>query len=68
MNYSIVLEQEADGRWIAEIENLPGVLCYGNTKEQAIARVQALALRVEADKLDHGERTSFETGIFFKAA
>ena len=47
--------QEADGRWIAEIEALPGVLAYGSTVEEAIARVQALALRVPADRLEHGE-------------
>lgn len=51
----IELEQEADGRWIAEIAALPGVLAYGETREQAIASVEALALRVLADRLEHGE-------------
>ncbi len=48
-------EREADGRWIAEVPELPGVLVYAQTREQAIRRVEALALRVIADRLDHGE-------------
>lgn len=55
MSFSIVLEQEEDGRWLAEIPELPGVLTYGQTRAEAIARVQALALRVLADRLEHGE-------------
>ncbi len=51
----IEIEREEDGRWIAEVSNLPGVLAYGRTKEEAIAKVEALALRVIADRLDHGE-------------
>jgi predicted RNase H-like HicB family nuclease len=51
----IELEREEDGRWIAEVPSLPGVMTYGMTREQAIARVEALALRVLADRLDHGE-------------
>ena len=68
MDYTIELELENDGRWIAEVINLPGVLAYGQTREEAIAKAQALALRVEAEKLEHGERSFFETGIFFNAA
>jgi predicted RNase H-like HicB family nuclease len=48
-------EREEDGRWIAEISDLPGVITYGRTKEEAIARAKALALRVLADRLEHGE-------------
>jgi predicted RNase H-like HicB family nuclease len=48
MNYTIELEQEADGRWLAEVINLPGVLTYGSTRDEAISKAQALALRVEA--------------------
>jgi len=48
-------EQEQDGRWIAEIPELSGVMVYGGTREEAITRVEALALRVIADRLDHGE-------------
>ena len=44
-----------DGRWIADVPDLPGVMAYGQTREDAISRVQALALRVLADRLDHGE-------------
>ncbi len=49
MNYTIELER--DGRWIAEVINLPGVLAYGSTREEAIAKAQALALRVEAESV-----------------
>jgi predicted RNase H-like HicB family nuclease len=53
--FQIELEQEEDGRWIAEVPDLPGVLAYGSTREEAMAAVQALALRVLADRLEHGE-------------
>ncbi len=55
MNLRIEIEREDDGRWIAEVPELPGVLVYGQTREEAISRVQALALRVIADRLDYGE-------------
>jgi predicted RNase H-like HicB family nuclease len=48
-------DREEDGRWIAEVPELPGVLMYGQTREEAVKRVEALALRVIADRLDHGE-------------
>lgn len=51
----IEIEREDDGRWIAEVPDLSGVMVYGETREEAIARVQSLALRVIADRLDHGE-------------
>jgi len=51
----IEVELEEDGRWIAEVTDLPGVMVYGQTREEAIARVEALALRVIADRLEHGE-------------
>ncbi len=51
----IDIEKEEDGRWIAEVSDLPGVLSYGKTREEAIAKVEALALRVIADRIDHGE-------------
>lgn len=50
MDLSIELEQEDDGRWIAEVTNLPGVLVYGQSQEDAVVRVKALALRVLADR------------------
>ncbi len=51
----IEIEKEDDGRWIAGVCDLPGVLAYGKTREDAIAKVEALALRVIADRIDHGE-------------
>ena len=51
----IEIDREEDGRWIAEVPDLPGVLAYGKTREEAIAKAEALALRVIADRLDHGE-------------
>lgn len=56
--FQIELEQEEDGRWIAEVSDLSGVLAYGSTREEALAAVQALALRVLADRLEHGEAVS----------
>ncbi len=58
ITFSVDLEQEEDGRWIGEIPQLPGVLAYGATREEARARVQALALRVVADRLENGESES----------
>jgi len=66
--FSIELEQEIDGRWIAEVAELPGVLAYGATQDQAIAQVQALALRVVADRLEHGEAGREFLDISFAAA
>ena len=57
MNLTIEIEQEEDGRFIAEVIDFPGVLAYGQIREEAVARVQALALRVLAEKLEHGEVT-----------
>jgi len=51
----IEIEREEDGRWIADVPDLPGVISYGQTKVEAIANVEALALRILADRLDHGE-------------
>ena len=55
MKYKIELEQETDGRWIAEIEVLSGAMVYGDTREQAIKNVEVLALRILADRLEYGE-------------
>jgi len=57
MNFIVELEKEEDGRWIAEVVEIPGALAYGRTQAEAMARVEALALRVVADRLDHGEIT-----------
>ena len=53
--YRVETEQEDDGRWIAEVPELPGVLTYGSTREEAVRRAQALSLRVLAERLEHGE-------------
>ncbi|HQU42021.1 MAG: HicB family protein [Planctomycetia bacterium 21-64-5] len=55
MRLAIEIEQEDDGRWIAEVPAIPGALTYGNSRDEAIGRVQALSLRVLADRLEHGE-------------
>ncbi len=68
MTFSIEIEREADGRWIAEVPDLPGVLAYGSSEREAKAKVQALALRVVADRLEHGEANSDFTTISFAAA
>lgn len=52
MDFEIVFDHEEDGRWIAEIESLPGVLAYGTTKTEAQSKVEALALRVIADRIE----------------
>lgn len=52
---NVEIELEDDGRWIAEVPDLPGVMMYGGTREEALAKVEALALRVIADRIDHGE-------------
>jgi predicted RNase H-like HicB family nuclease len=66
--FKVETEQEADGRWIAEVSDLPGALVYGGSEDEAIAKVQALALRVVADRLEHGEAGREYLSISFKAA
>ena len=66
--FAIELEQEQDGRWIAEVLELPGVMTYGSSPDQAIAKVQALALRVVAEQLEHGEAGPQFVNITFDAA
>ncbi|MHC4471375.1 MAG: type II toxin-antitoxin system HicB family antitoxin [Planctomycetota bacterium] len=68
MRFRIEVEQETDGRWIAEVIELPGVMAYGATPEEATARVQALALRTVADRLEHDEAGSEFLSITFNAA
>ena len=64
----IEIEIEEDGRWIAEIPDLPGALVYGITREEAISKVEALALRILADRLEHGERVTDLEELFKVAA
>jgi predicted RNase H-like HicB family nuclease len=68
MIFKVEIEQEQDGRWLAEVVELPGVMAYGGTPEEARARVQALALRVVADRLEHGEAGPDLVSISFAAA
>lgn len=68
MNFTVESEQETDGRWLAEVLELPGVLAYGQTSAEASAKAQALALRVVADRLEHGEATHDLVTISFEAA
>ncbi len=63
----IELEQEQDGRWLAEVPALPGVLVYGATREEAVARVEALALRALAERLEHGEAVPSLAALFAAA-
>lgn len=58
MTFQITTEQEADGRWLAEVSVLPGVLAYDTTETDAVTKVQAFALRVLAERLEHGEAVS----------
>jgi predicted RNase H-like HicB family nuclease len=68
MRFTIEVERETDGRWLAEVLELPGALAYGKTPVEAKTKTQALALRVLADRLEHGEAGSDVTNITFAAA
>jgi predicted RNase H-like HicB family nuclease len=68
MHLSIETELEDDGRWIAEVPQLPGVLVYGSTEEEAAAKAEILALRVLAERLDHGEIKRVEISISLAVA
>ena len=67
MKLTIEIDREDDGRWIGEVMELPGVLTYGQTREEAISRVQALALRVLADRIEHGEEVPEVVQDFLEA-
>lgn len=64
----IEIEQEVDGRWIADVVDLAGVMAYGHTRADAIAKAKALALRVLADRLEHGESIPDLADVFQVAA
>jgi len=68
MNYRLEIEQEADGRWLAEVVDLAGVMAYGDSAEQAMAKAEALALRVLADRLEHGEARATDIQILLPVA
>jgi len=66
--FSVEIEREDDGRWLAEVPNLAGVMCYGADRDEAVARVQALALRVIAERLEHREAPAEFLNVTFHAA
>ena len=68
MTFTVETEQETDGRWIAEIAQIPGALAYGSTRDEAIARVEALGLRVLAERIEQGETSPEMEKVFTVAA
>ena len=68
MDFNIECEREEDGRWLAEVPQLPGVLAYGSSPDEAMARTEALALRVLAERLEHGESRAHSINISVAAA
>lgn len=68
MQLSIEIDREEDGRWLTEVPELPGVLAYGQSREEAILRVQVLALRVLADRMEQGEALPEAAQVFSVAA
>ena len=55
MKFTVETEQEADGRWIAEVPRIPGAMAYGSSRQEAVARVESLGLRVLAERIEKGE-------------
>jgi predicted RNase H-like HicB family nuclease len=68
MRFTVETEREKDGRWIAEVSALPGAMAYGATRDEAIAHAQALALRVLAERIEHGEEKTLPLTLSFVAA
>lgn len=68
MTFTVETEQETDGRWIAEIAQIPGAMAYGSTRDEAIARVEALGLRVLAERIEQGEISPELEKVFTVAA
>lgn len=68
MQFTVKTEQEVDGRWIAEVIEIPGVMKYGQSREEAIAYAEALALRVIAERIEKGEQPVEPIHITFAAA
>lgn len=68
MNLHIEIDRETDGRWIADVPDLPGVSTYGTSRAEAVAKAKALALRVIADRLEHGEEVPESAEMFSVAA
>jgi predicted RNase H-like HicB family nuclease len=68
MEFVVEFEQETDGRWLAEVMGLPGVMAYGASADEAIAKAESLALRVLAERLEHGEAQPADIRITLAAA
>lgn len=68
MNFNLECERETDGRWLAEVAELPGVLAYGASANEAMAKAEVLALRVLAEQLEHGEAAPVDISILLPAA
>ena len=68
MDFRIECEREEDGRWLAEVPQLPGVLAYGSSPDEAMAKAEVLALRVLAERLEHGESRAVSINISVAAA
>jgi predicted RNase H-like HicB family nuclease len=68
MKFLVEIEKEEDGRWLAEVPELAGVMAYGQTSAEAVGKAQALALRVIAERLEHGEEAQELLSISFRAA
>ncbi len=68
MTFTVETEQESDGRWIAEVPQIPGAMAYGASREEAVARVEALGLRVLAERIEQGETSPEIQQVFTVAA
>jgi predicted RNase H-like HicB family nuclease len=68
VTFTVEIEREDDDRWIAEVPALAGVMTYGGDRDEAVARVQALALRVIAERLEHREAPAEFVNVTFRAA
>lgn len=68
MNFTLECEREEDGRWLAEVHELPGALAYGSSANEAMAKAEVLALRVLAERIEHGEARPFEFNFSLPAA
>jgi predicted RNase H-like HicB family nuclease len=64
MKFNVEIDREDDGRWLAEVVGLPGALAYGQTREEAVSRAEALALRILADRLENGESLPTLENVF----
>jgi predicted RNase H-like HicB family nuclease len=68
VTFTIEPEREEDGRWLAEVPALSGVLCHGEDRDEAVAKIQALALRVIAERVEHGEPPVKFVNVMFETA